>query len=209
MQVRFYFDPLCPWCWVTSFWMDEVVEHRDVHVDWRSISLKVRNEDKDLAADYAQKIAEPVQRSFELLRVVESLRNSGHEDRIRDVYVEFGRHFHHADDGMDFDVAVALDAAGADPSFVDALHEDKWDEPVCESTREAEDVAGADVGTPILAFEVEGTWKGFFGPVVPAVPRGDEALQLWDGIRALVEVDGFYELKRTRTVGPDMASISL
>lgn len=209
MQVRFYFDPLCPWCWITSFWADQVVDHRDVQVDWRPISLKVRNEDKDLPRDYEQKIAEPVERSFRLLRVVEALRAGGHQDRVRAVYVEFGRHFHHAETGMDFDVASALEAAGADPSFASAHDDPKWDDAVRESTREAEEVAGDDVGTPIVAFEVDGVWKGFFGPVVPSVPRGEEALKLWDGLRAVVEVDGFYELKRTRTVGPDMDSVGL
>ena len=209
VQVRFYFDPLCPWCWITSFWMDEVCAHRDVQVDWRSISLKVRNEAHELDADYEQKIAEPVERSFRLLRVVEALRAGGHDDVVRDVYVEFGRHVHHADDGMDFDVAAALEAAGADPSFATAHDDDKWDDAVRESTREAEDVAGQDVGTPIVAFEVDGQWKGFFGPVLPVVPRGAEALQLWDGLRAMVEVDGFYELKRTRTIGPDLESVRL
>lgn len=209
MQVRFYFDPLCPWCWITSFWVDEVVDHRDLQVDWRPISLKVRNEDKDLPRDHEKEVAEPVERSFRLLRVVEALRAGGHQDQVRDVYVEFGRHFHHDESGMDFDVAAALATAGADPSFASAYDDAKWDDAVRTSTREAEEVAGDDVGTPIVAFDVDGVWKGFFGPVLPSVPRGEEALKLWDGLRALVEVDGFYELKRTRTVGPDMASVGL
>lgn len=209
MQVRFYFDPLCPWCWVTSFWLDEVAPHRDLEVDWRPISLKVRNEGNEDDPAYLEKYAEPMDRSFALLRVVEALRDAGHTDRVRDVYVEFGRHFHHGDDGLTFDVADALAKAGADTSFADAYDDERWDDAVRASTQEAEDVAGDDVGTPIIAFEVDGEWKGYFGPVIPTVPTGDAALRLWDGLATMVEVDGFYELKKTRTVGPDLDSIPL
>ncbi len=209
MQVRFYFDPLCPWCWITSHWLhDEVEPNRDITVDWRPISLKVRNEGKDLDPGYA-KFLPVMERSFGLLKVVEALRADGQADRIHDVYMAFGRRFHHEDDGMTFDVARALTDIGIDATFADAMDDPRWDDAVRASTAEAEAVAGDDVGTPIIAYEVQGEWKGYFGPVIPAVPRGDAALRLWDGLSALIETDGFYELKRTRTVGTDMSSVHL
>lgn len=210
MQVRFYFDPLCPWCWITSHWIDEVAPHRDIDVDWRPISLKVRNEDKELDPEYTEKVQPAMDRSFKLLRIVEALRADGLQDRVRPVYREFGRHFHHGDDdaGMTFDVADALEAAGVDPSYADAFDDDSYDQAVRNSTKEAEDVAGDDVGTPIIAYEVDGTWKGYFGPVIPSVVRGEDALQLWDGLAALIETDGFYELKRTRIEGIDYDSVA-
>lgn len=209
MQVRFWFDPVCPWCWITSFWLEEVAPHRDLQIDWRSISLKVRNEVHDLDPTYAAHLDRPATRTFQLLRVVEALRDAGHTDLVRPVYVEFGRHFHHGDDGMTFDVAAAVTRAGADPVFADAVDDDRWDEAVRASTKQAEAIAGNDVGTPVIAYEVDGTWKGYFGPVLPSVPRGDDALRLWDGVSALIRTDGFYELKRTRDVRPDLASTGL
>lgn len=209
MQVRFYFDPLCPWCWVTSHWLhDEVAPHRDVHIDWRPISLKVRNEGKDLDEGYKRYLP-AMERSFNLLRVVEAMRADGGADKVHDVYVEFGRHFHHDDDGLEFDVADALAKAGVDVAYAAALDDTKWDDAVRASTKEAEDVAGDDVGTPIVAFEVDGVWKGYFGPVIPAVVRGEAALKLWDGLAALIETEGFFELKRTRDTDLDLSSVTI
>lgn len=207
MDVRFYFDPLCPWCWVTSFWLDEVVQHRDVDVDWKPISLKVRNEDRELDPQYAEKYREPMERSFALLRVVEALRAGGQQDLVRPFYVEVGRHLHHGEDGMTFDVGDALAAAGADRSFVDALDDQEWDAAVRASTEEAEDAAGDDVGTPIISWSVDGEWKGYFGPVIPSLPTTEQALRLWDGFVLLVETPGFFELKRKRDVDLDLGSL--
>ncbi|CAN5414782.1 DsbA family protein [soil metagenome] len=210
MQVRFYFDPLCPWCWVTSHWLhDEVAPHRDLQIDWRPISLKVRNEDKQLDPAYAERATPAMERSFNLLRVVEAMRDAGRADQVHDAYVAFGRHFHHGEDGLEFDVAEALTGAGIDPSFAAAYDEDRWDDAIRASTKEAEAVAGDDVGTPVIAYEVDGEWKGYFGPVIPSVVRGDAALQLWDGLAALIQTDGFYELKRTRSVGIDLSSVDI
>ena len=209
MNVRFWFDPLCPWCWITSHWVDEVSRHRDVDVDWRSISLMVRNEGRDLDPEYAAKVDQPMLRSFALLRIVEKMRLEGAAHQVRDAYLEFGRHFHHHDDGLTFDIEDALAKAGVDTAFAAAYDDEDLDELVRRSTHEAEQIAGDDVGTPIVAFEVDGEWRGYFGPVIPAVPDTEQSLRLWDGLAAMVQVDGFYELKRTRTVGPDLDSVSL
>lgn len=209
MHVRFWFDPICPWCWITSHWLDEVAPRRDLDVDWRSISLKVRNEGRELDPEYEAKVRPAMERSFGLLRVVEAARGAGHGDRIRDLYLEMGRHFHHDDDGLTFDVEDVLVKSGIDGALAGAYDDPSWNEHVRASTREAEAVAGDDVGTPIVAFEVDGEWRGYFGPVLPAVPRGEDALRLWDGLAAMIQVEGFYELKRTRTLGPDMASVAL
>jgi 2-hydroxychromene-2-carboxylate isomerase len=209
MQVRFYFDPLCPWCWVTSHWLsDEVAPHRDIQIDYRPISLKVRNEHKELDEAY-KRFLPAMERSFGLLRIVEALRADGHEDQVHDVYEAFGRHFHHDDDGLTFDVAEALTAAGVDTAYAAALDDATWDDAVRASTSEAEAIAGDDVGTPIIAIERDGQWVGYFGPVIPSVVTGDAALRLWDGLAALMETDGFFELKRTRDTDLDLSSVRL
>lgn len=214
MQVRFYFDPLCPWCWITSHWLhDEVAPHRDLDIDWRPISLMVRNEgsvpDGPEQEEYLEKHAAPMKRSFGLLRIVEALREDGKAAVVHDVYMAFGKHFHHAEDGLEFDIGQALTEAGVDPSYAKAYDDTAYDVAVRASTKEAEEVAGDDVGTPIISFEVDGEWKGYFGPVIPQVVRGEAALRLWDGLDALIRTDGFYELKKTRTVGPDLSTVDL
>ncbi len=212
MQVRFYFDPLCPWCWVTSHWLHgEVAPHRDIDIDWRPISLKVRNEGRELDPEYAEKVGPAMDRSFGLLRIVAALRADGQADKVHEVYVAFGRHFHHGEEGagMTFDITEALVEAGVDPAFADAYDDTSFDIAVRSSTKEAEDVAGDDVGTPIVAFKVGEQWKGYFGPVIPTVVKGDDALKLWDGLKAMIEVDGFYELKRTRSEPLDLSTVDL
>lgn len=200
MQVRFYFDPLCPWCWVTSHWLaDEVAPHRDLQVDWRPISLWVRNEGKDLDEGY-KRFLPVMERSFKLLRVVEAMRADGQADQVLAVYRAFGEHFHHAEDAMEFDVAEALAEAGVDTGYAAAYDDEAWDDAVRASTAEAEDAAGDDVGTPIVAFEVDGRWVGYFGPVIPEMVRGEAALKLWDGLAMLIETPGMFELKRKRDI---------
>lgn len=200
MQVRFYFDPVCPWCWLTSRWLDEeVAPHRGLDVDWRSISLKVRNEDRDLAPEYLAGLEWP----HTLLRVVEAVRAGGLVDRVGDLYREYGRRIHH-DKDRGWDPVEAVRAIGLDESLGAAARDDHWDEAVRLATKEAEGLAGRDVGTPIVAIEVDGEWRGFFGPVVAEVPRGQAALDLWDATATLIRVPGFYELKRTRDRRPQM-----
>lgn len=198
MHVRFYFDPACPWCWVTSRWVARVAPARDLTIDWRPISLMVRNEGKDIPEQFRR----PAERSFELLRVVEAMRAAGEEAGVGAFYAEVGRRIHHDHDG-EFTAADALTAAGLDPAFADAAKDPVWDDAVRASTAEAVGVAGEDVGTPIIALEVEpGRWEGFFGPVLTRAPEGEEALRLWDGYVAVVSVPGLWELKRTRTEDP-------
>lgn len=200
MNVRFYFDPICPWCWITSRWIEEeVVPGRGIEVDWRSISLLVRNEGRDMPAEYL----EPTQWTFKMLRVAEALRADGKADLVGALYTELGNRIHR-DQDKDFTMADALSAAGIDTSYAAAFDDPSFDDAVRASTAEAEGLAGADVGTPIIAYEVDGTWKGYFGPVIPEVVRGDAALRLWDGLAALIATDGFYEIKKTRDVGPQI-----
>lgn len=200
MNVRFYFDPACPWCWLTSRWMtEEVAPHRDLDIDWRPISLAVRNEGRDIPEKYRK----PSEWTFKLLRIVEALRADGKADQVGAFYTELGNRIHR-DENRDFDAADALAAAGIDTSYASAFDDPGFDAAVRASTKEAEEIAGDDVGTPIIAYEVDGEWKGYFGPVIPAVVRGEDALRLWDGLSALIQTEGFYELKRTRTLGPQI-----
>ena len=200
MQVRFWFDPICPWCWLTSRWLaEEVAPARDLEVDWRSISLEIRNDSPDLDP----KRRERYHVTHRLLRVCEALRAAGEADRIGALYTELGRRIHHEKEYSP-DLPASLAAVGIDASFASAADDDSWDDAVRAATDDCEEVAGDHLGPPVIALEVDGDWKGYFGPVLPQVPRGDDAVAIWDAVVALMRAPGFYELKRHRTERPVM-----
>lgn len=188
-----WFDPTCPWAWMTSRWLGEVAETRGFDVDWRVMSLAVLNEGRDLPADYAARMP----RSMRMTRLVTAARAAGGDAVVKPLYDALGERIHHAkrtdDDAL---IAEALAEAGLDASLAEET--DAHDEALRASHAEAIELVGDDVGTPVIAVDE----VAFFGPVVSPAPKGDEALRLFDGIVAAASIDGFFELKRTRTRGP-------
>lgn len=198
MKVQFWFDPACPWCWMTSRWLaDEVAPQRDLEIDWQPISLLFKNEPAE-DSDYY----EPVLWTTKLLRVVESMRDAGLADRIGDFYRVVGEKIHH-EDGRYFDHAPILADLGIPAEHAAAFDDDQWDAAIRKGHDDGLSLVGQDVGTPIIAVtNSSGERVGLFGPVISKKPTGEAALKLWDGFLAMVETDGFWELKRTRTEGP-------
>jgi hypothetical protein len=198
MKLAFWFDPACPWTWNTSRWITEVAEQRpEVEVDWRSFSLKIKNADVDLPDSIVPRITA----SHRLLRVVEAVRAAGHSDRIGALYTELGRRIHHQGE-LDFDVAEVLAAVGLPVELAGAADDESRDPVIEASMREALDMAGDDVGVPIIRFPGGDRPIGFFGPILVEVPTGDEALKLFDVVEAAAGLPAFTELKRARTSGP-------
>ncbi len=192
MHVACWFDPICPWCWNTSRWLVEVDGSRpDMTVEWRSFSLALKNADVD--EEYRQ----PSERSLRMLRVVEAVRAAGQADAIGDLYTELGRRIHH-DEDSEFDVGDALEAVGLDRSLADGADDASLEDVVRASMDEALDLAGDDVGVPVVAFD--GT--GFFGPILVQVPTGGDCGRLFDALVTAAGVPGFTELKRRRDSGP-------
>jgi hypothetical protein len=199
MQVSLWFDPACPFCWITSRWLISVAPARDIEIDWQPISLYVKN-DPPPDSPYH----DSSKRTHGLLRVVESLRAAGHADRIGDVYREFGRHIHH-ERNHDFDVAAVLTELGLHASHATAVDDEAFDTEIRRRMDVGLALTGPDVGTPLLAITDDaGERVGLFGPVITTFPEPDAALRLWDGFVAMATVPGFYELKRARTTGPDL-----
>ncbi len=199
MKIDFWFDPICPWCWVTSRWITSIADERDLDITWRSISLKLKNE----ITDEGHPFFGPASFTHGLLRVTEAMRAGGDEALIGAAYREWGRRIHQNGERDPFDVAESLTAAGVDPAYAAAAGDDQWEAAVVAELDEGIGLVGADVGTPIIAVTFDdGRREAFFGPVITSVPEGDMALQLWDGLVALMEVPQLYELKRTRTTGP-------
>ncbi|MFV0435532.1 MAG: DsbA family protein [Leucobacter sp.] len=192
-NVEFYFDPICPWCWMTSRWASEVAEARGFEIDWRPISLLVVNEGRE--DDHA----ESHRQGHRLGRVVEAARVAVGQHVVGPLYTEIGtrRHPGHRRDD-DAVIAESLAALGLDPALAAAADTEESDAQLSHNTHHALEIAGPDVGVPIIS--IDGV--AFFGPVVTPAPTGDDALRLWDGIYAAASVPGFYELKRGRTAGP-------
>lgn len=201
MKVEFWFDPVCPFCWMTSRWVISVGPERDLDIDWLPISLLFKNE-----LEPEDPLYDKVLRTHALLRVVESVRAAGHADRIGELYTRFGRHIHH-EERLHFDVAAELEAIGLDVAHAEALTDDAFDLPIRASMDEGLELTGDEVGTPIIAITGSAGRVALFGPVITEFPAGEAGLRLWDGYIAMVETPGFFELKRTRVGTPDMSSI--
>lgn len=194
MQIDFYFDPLCPWCWITSRWITEVSEHRDLDLTWQPFSLAIKN---DLDGSKNHRPSE--EWGLRGLRVIEAVRRALGDDEVARVYSEMGARKHN--DREDFpDHADVLSTLGIDPALAAAADDQAWDAIIEESMDAALELAGDDVGVPTIVYQGS---TAFFGPVISPAPTGEAALRLWDGLVTLATTtDGFFELKRTREVGP-------
>jgi 2-hydroxychromene-2-carboxylate isomerase len=192
--VSFHFDPVCPWTWNTSRWLVEVAGQRALPVTWRTFSLAIVNEGKEVPEQYRA----PMAASRGALRVIEALRADGRNDDIGAFYTELGRRWHHDHEPVaDETVVAALGAVGLD-AYTKALDDDSWDDILRASLNEALDLAGPDIGSPVLRLDD----RAMFGPIVSPPPQGEAAGALWDAVRAMIAADGVYEIKRGRSGGP-------
>ncbi|WIE55374.1 DsbA family protein [Curtobacterium sp. MCBD17_003] len=193
--VDFWFDPTCPWAWMTSRWVGEVEQHRDLDVTWHVMSLFVLNEGQDIPENYK----EALDRNQVYSRLVTAARLRHGQDVVKRLYDALGEHIHHRQEKDPQQVVpTVLEELGLEADLADAAWTDETDAAMRESHRDGIERVGQDVGTPVIA--VEGT--AFFGPVISPAPKGQQALDLWDGIVAAARYPGFFELKRSRTVGP-------
>ena len=195
-SVDLYFDPICPWCWVTSRWLEEVRPLRDLDLRWRSFSLHLKNADLE-RSDEARRAT---MFGLRCLRVVEAVRELGGEPAVATFYTELGSRIHH-DRDREFDLADALEGAGLDRSISQAADDETWDTTIESSMKEALALAGDDVGVPLIAFDGA---AAFFGPVVSPAPTGEAAAELFDHVSALAMMPGFWELKRSRSGRPEL-----
>ena len=188
----FWFDPLCPFAWITSRWILEVEQVRDIEVRWHVMSLGYLNKDKDIPDDYREHLAP----AWGPVRVLIAAAQRHGDQVLRPMYDAFGERIHHAKRPIDRDlIAEVVEAVGLEPDLVGAMDDASLDEAVARSHHEGMDPVGNDVGTPTI--HVNGA--AFFGPVLSSIPRGETAGELWDGVVAVAKFPHFYELKRSRT----------
>ena len=193
--VELWFDPLCPWAWMTSRWLMEVEKVRDVQVTWSVMSLAVLNEDADLPEDYARMMKQ----AWGPVRVIVAAAREHGDTVIKPLYDAMGNRIHLGGE-KDYEVVIsgALEEVGLPAELARFATSTEVDEQLRASHQRGIDLVGQDVGTPVIS--VEGV--AFFGPVVTPAPKGEAAGRLWDGCVLVAGTPGFYELKRTRTSGP-------
>ncbi|GAA1410274.1 DsbA family protein [Kitasatospora putterlickiae] len=196
----FWFDPACPWAWMTSRWLIEVQRLRPVDVNWHVMSLSVLNEDRDMPPQYR----ELLDNAWGAVRVCVAAAKQHGDQVLGRLYTELGTRFHN--EGLPQNretIEAALVAAGLPAELADAAGTDAYDDALRLSHKEGITLVGEDVGTPVIAVEgVDGERVAFFGPVVTPIPRGEAAARLWDGTLLVASTPGFYEIKRTRTASP-------
>ncbi|WP_026875240.1 DsbA family protein [Jiangella gansuensis] len=193
--VDFWFDPMCPWAWMTSRWIMEAEKVRPITVSWHVMSLSYLNAERDLGEEYN----DLMRRGWAPVRVVTAVRELHGPEHVKPLYDAIGTRLHPGG-RKDFDAVIdeALAELGLPASLAEYATSDQFDEALKKSHDAGMDQVGTEVGTPVIA--VEG--YAFFGPVLSPAPRGEEAGRVWDGVRALASYDGFFELKRTRTREP-------
>jgi hypothetical protein len=200
--VDFWFDPSCPWAWMTSRWVLEVEKVRDIDIRWHVMSLGVLNEGRDeLPATYREWLDT---KAWAPVRVVVAAQQRHGDDIVGPLYTALGNRIHKGGEGPTLEaVSGALKDVGLPADLIDFAGSDTYDKELRASHKEGIDKVGQDVGTPVIAVPGEnGEQIAFFGPVVTPAPKGEEAAKLWDGTLMVASVPGFYEIKRTRTQGP-------
>jgi 2-hydroxychromene-2-carboxylate isomerase len=198
-DVQFWFDPLCPWAWITSRWMLEVEKVRPVRTDWRIMSLAylnlIQHEGKGLTEEYL----EGMKKAWGPIRVVAAAAQQRGQDILGPLYTAIGTRLHNEGRRQDPQVIPdALAEVGLPASLAAAADSDELDQLIKDSHNEAFDEVGIDVGTPVIRI----AGSTIFGPVVTPIPRGEAAGKLWDGVALVTATDGFFELKRTRDRKP-------
>jgi len=197
--VDFWFDPLCPWAWITSRWIHEVAAVRDVTVRWHVMSLAVLNENN---ADVSESYRTWLAGAWGPVRVCIAAAGAHGDGVLGGLYTAIGHRLHGlGEPNEQATLAAALADAGLDPALAVVAESTDHDADVRASHGRAIALVGNDVGTPVVAFDE----AAFFGPVVTPIPRGEAAGRLWDAVREIGRVDGFYELKRGRDRQPQTA----
>jgi len=208
-DIEFFWDPICPFAWITSRWVNKVVAQKEYSVDWRFISLRILNKDKDYATEFPKGYEVGHTAGLRMLRVAAHMRSELGHDTMGPLYTAFGSSIFEIEPrtgdraASTEHITRVMDAAGLDSQFASAADDSSWDEEIEAETELALSRTGRDVGTPIISFQPP-DGPSFFGPVISRVPDDDEAVALWDSVIHLATFPGFAELKRSLRERPQL-----
>ena len=210
-DLEFFWDPVCPFAWITSRWVEQVAAQRDYRVDWRFISLRLINKDKDYATEFPPGYEFGHTAGLRMLRVAAAVRDELGREPLGRLVTAYGHSYWDQPQGSGMSthlstpdhVAEVLAATDLPARFIDALDDDSWDALIDAESELALGRTGRDVGTPIITF---GPPDGlsFFGPVISRIPDDDDAVELWDAVTTLARFPGFAELKRSMRERPQL-----
>ncbi|MGQ0615916.1 MAG: mycothiol-dependent nitroreductase Rv2466c family protein [Acidimicrobiia bacterium] len=199
-DLDFFWDPVCPWAWITSRWVLNVADERPLSVDWKFISLRKLNAGRDYEREFPKGYARIHERGLELLRVAAAVRAESGPAAMLPLYTAYGRVIHNQDNSTLFDdrsgIAGVLAALDHPTALAEAAYSDEFDDVIGEETDQALDRCGGFIGTPVLSF-LPPDGPSFFGPVISQAPTGADAVRMWDAVRTLAENPDFSELKRS------------
>ncbi|MDT5177437.1 MAG: hypothetical protein QOJ95_1635, partial [Mycobacterium sp.] len=217
-DLHFYFDPVCPFAWMTSKWVRMVAAQREYRVDWRFISLRILNAHIDYDAHFPADYEAGHTAGLRLLRVAAKTRAEHGREAIGPLYEALGTRIFDtsravdplsaSDQGARHVLEPVLESLGLPTTLADALDDTGLDDEIRAETDEALALTGRDVGTPILHFQPPGG-TAFFGPVISRLPSEKDAVELWDHVVALAAFPGFAELKRSLRERPQLASFGV
>ncbi len=195
-RVDFWFDPVCPWAWITSRWLLQVAEQRPIQPSWHVMSLSMLNEGKP---DLSDRYREVLSRNWGPVRVCVAAEQKFGSALLGPLYTALGTRFHNEQQPRErATIEAALADVGVPVELAEAMDSTEYDAALRASHCDGMDRVGYDVGTPVIS--VNGA--SFFGPVLSPIPRGEAAARLWDGVLLVAGTDGFFELKRSRTRDP-------
>jgi hypothetical protein len=216
-DVEFFWDPVCPFAWITSRWVTMVAEQKDLSVDWRFIGLRIINEDKDYASEFPPGYPEMHTMGLRGLRVASAVRDAEGREPMGPLYTALGGGiWNRLPDqttelmaGYDQTVATraALAACGLSESFADHLDDESQDAAIRADSEDGMARAGDDIGTPIISLSPP-DGPAFFGPVVSRIPAPEQAVELWDAVMTLATWPGFAEIKRSLREWPQIPLIT-
>jgi hypothetical protein len=194
----FWFDPLCPWAWITSRWMLEVEDVRPVKTNWHIMSLAYLNLKQHEGESLSDEYRERMNAAWGPVRICAAAAAAEGDQILLPIYTALGTKFHNEKRRDKEALEEAIADAGLPKDLVAATESTEFDQAIIDSHLRGMELVGLDVGTPIISFE----GNAFFGPVVTPIPRGEAAGTLWDGVLLVTGTDGFFELKRTRDRSP-------
>lgn len=210
-DIEFFFDPVCPFAWITSRWIEKVAAQTDFTIDWRFIALRILNKEKDYATEFPPEYEHGHTAGLRMLRVCAAVRSDLGSAPVGPLYTELSSATFDVEPneqyrltiGTEEMVSAALDRAGLATTYASALDDESWDEMIEAETELALSRTGRDVGTPIITHNPP-DGLSFFGPVISRIPSDEDAVPLWNAVTTLAAYPGFAEMKRSLREAPQL-----